>query len=499
VSLLGRVRRSLVPSGDLTERAVKSGAWSGATNTLTRLVQLAKVVILARLLSPAEFGLVGIGFLVLAVFKHFSELGVDAALIQRREEQVDEYLDTVWVLRVVRGAAIAVVAYLVAPSVAALFGEPRAAPVVRVLGLSPLLLGFRNPGVLYFQKHLQFHRRFVQLLSGTAVNFVVAVTLGVLYGNVWALVLGSIAGNLTTVAVSYRIHAYRPRPRFELARAREMLDYGKWILGTTGLLFLVNQGDDAFVGWFLGATALGFYQMAFRFSNAPATEITQVVANVVFPTYSRVQDDVAKLRSGFYRTVRLTTFVSFPAAAGIVVVAPEFVRVFLGPTWTPIAPVMQLLAVWGLLRSLVAAVGPLFRAVGRPDVDTKLQAARLAVIVALVYPATARYGLLGTSGVVVLSGLLVVVPASSWMALRIVDGTASEFLQTLAYPAVGSALMVAVIWAVRASVTTGVPVVDFAGLVATGVVTYAAFTGVAVNVFDYEIRREFRTIYESFA
>lgn len=493
-----RLKDFLIPSGTITERAVKSGVWGAATNSLNRLIQLIKLGILANLLPPSDFGLIGIGFLVLAVFKHFSEMGFDAALIQNKSERVDEYLNTAWTLEIGRGLLIASMTYLIAPHAAAFFSEPRATPVIRVLGLSPLILGLGNPGIVYFKKDLQYHRRFAQLLSGTLVNFVVAVVLGVLLRNVWALVFGTIAGNLTSFVVSYYLHGFRPRPEFKVDLAREMVDYGKWILGSTGLLFLVDQGDDAFVGWFLGATSLGFYQMAYRFSNAPATELTQVITNVTFPAYSQVQGELTKLRKGFYQTLRLSTFVAFPAATGIIVVAPVFVPAFLGPNWLPMVAVMQVLAAWGLLRSLTVTVSPVFNAMGRPDINTKQMAGRLLVIAILIYPATSRYGIVGTGSVIVLSGFLVSVPVSTYLGVRTVEGSFSEFFGTLFYPAVGSILMAGSIWLFSQAVTSGVLVLDFVLFVLIGIAIYTLFTYVAVRSFDYGIRSDFRTIYKSF-
>lgn len=497
-NVVERLKDVLIPSGTVTERAVKSGAWGGATNTVNRLIQLVKVGILANLIPPAEFGLLGIGFLVLAVFRHFSELGFNAALIQHEQERIDEYLNTAWTLEIGRGLLIALIAYLLAPHAATFFSEPRVTPVIRVLGLSPLILGFGNPGIVYFKKDLKYHRRFAQLVSGTMVNFVVAVSFGFLLQNVWALVFGTIAGNVTSLVASYFLHGYRPRPGFKPALAREMVNYGKWIFGTTGLHFLVDQGDDAFIGWFLGATSLGYYQMAYRFSNAPATEITQVISSVLFPTYSQVQTDVSKLRKGFFRTLRLSTFISFPAATGIIAVAPVFVPAFLGSNWLPIIPVMQVLAAWGLLRSLTGAMGPLFPALGRPDISTKLKAGQLAVIAVLIYPATDQFGIVGAGGVIVLSGLLVKVPITSYLGVRFVDGTFRRYFGTLIFPTVGSTLMAIGIWYFGQSVTISNLFLDFVLQVAVGIAIYSLLTGIAIAVFNYDVQRDFRTIYESF-
>lgn len=467
-------------------------------NTLNRVVQLAKVAILARLLPPAEFGILGIGFLMLAIFEHFSQLGTDTALIQRKESQIDEYLDTTWVLQIVRGGFLAVIIYFTAPVAASWFGEPRAADVLRVLGLGPLLLGLKNPGIVYFQKNLQFHRRFVQILSGTVVNFAVAVTLGVLLGNVWALVVGSIAGNVTSVVMSYRLHRYRPRLAFDLDRARELVNFGKWIFGSSIITFLTRKGDDIFVGWFLGATPLAFYQMGYRFSKAPASEFSSVINTVAFSGFSEVQSDYRKLRNGYFRTLRLTTFLVFPTAVGIAVVAPAFVRVVLGSDWLPVIPIMQALAAYGGLRGLNATNGPIYNTLSRPDINTKLDVVQFLVIALAIYPAADRFGLLGVTAVMV-GAVAITVPVKAYLVLRMINGSPLNYVRILVYPAVGSTIMGAVVWSTQSIMALESPIVELFLVVFAGVVVYTAYTGLVVMLFRYSIEAELRMIYQSFS
>jgi PST family polysaccharide transporter/lipopolysaccharide exporter len=380
------------------------------------------------------------------------------------------------------------------PYVATFFSEPRAADVVRVVSISPLIMGFRNPGIVYFEKDLQFHKRFVQQLSGTTVNFVIAVGLGITLQNVWALVLGSLGGNVVSLVMSYVLHDYRPRPEFDRRVAGDLIDYGKWMFGDSVVKFLMRQGDDAFVGWFLNATSLGYYQMAYRFSNAPATEISSVIASVAFPSYSQIQGNTEALRNGFYRTVRFSSFVSFPSAVGIVAVAPSFVRGVLGEQWIPIVPVMQLLAVWGLLRSINSASTPVFNATGRPDLTAKIRGVSLVLTALLILPAAARYDLIGVAAVIVLSSAVVSVPAWSYIAVRTVEGSLTQYLRIISYPLVGSCVMGGVIWVVQRTVTTGIVVVDFVGLVGVGIAVYALWTGGLIKLFDHEIGDEISTI-----
>jgi PST family polysaccharide transporter/lipopolysaccharide exporter len=479
------IGRIIPSSGNIVEQTVKSGIWVSATNAADRIFQLLTLIILARLLEPADFGLMGIALLTLAALKMFSKLGISAALIQDREENVNHRLNTAWTMQFVRGATLAALLFVAAPFVAQSFDEPRATAVLRVIALSPLLMGFRNPGIVYFQKNLDFHKHFAYRISASIINFGVAVGYALLYPTVWALVFGYVAADATRLVVSYLAHGYRPWPEFELSTARELFDYGKWITASSVFYFLYSQGDDAVVGWLLTATALGFYQMAYRFSNAPATEITHTISSVMFPAYSKVQDDIAKLREGFFRAVQITTAVSFPMAFGIAAVTPTFVEAFLGPAWEPMVPTMQLLAAYGLLRSLGATFGPVWKALGRPDYITKLSALRVALIALLIYPLTMRFGIDGTALTIVAVYVFPMMPIDLYLIVRSVDTTYARLLKEVSYPFVASSLMALAVWVAQTRFEPQSPALEFGALVSLGIVVYVTIALVLMKQFNW--------------
>ena len=495
--LIRQLRQRFTPSGSVIDRAVKSGVWEGGMNSLNRVIQLLKVAVLAQLLPPKEFGILGIGFLTLAVFESFSQLGIDAALIQQEDENVDTYLNTTWVLQILRGLVLTGTIFVLAPYFADWFGEPRATNVIRALGVGPLLLGLKNPGVVYFRKNLQFHLRFVQILSGTVVNFLTAVAFGVLLGNVWALVAGSVVGNVVSVVVSFLLHDYRPAIEFDRDLALELADFGKWVFGNSIASFLHKQGDDIFVGWFLGATPLAFYQMAYRFSNAPATELTNVIGKVTFPSLSQVQNNSQKLRNGYFRTLRFSVFLAFPVAVGIVLVADPFVRVFLGNEWLPTVPVLQALAIWGGIRVLGSGNGSVWYTLSRPDLSLKMSFLRIFVIALGIFPAATRFELIGVSGVIILAGA-VTAPVEAYITLNMVDGSVRRYLRNLFHPMVGCGIMAGTLLLLERWVLFPAPLVELVVFVLVGAVTYFLYSYVAVRVLEYRIVDDLDTIKRSF-
>lgn len=499
--LRDRIRKAvgtLIPDGDLATRTIRSGFWEVMINVSNRVLELLVLIILARLLDPADFGLMGIALLTMGALNRFSQLGVNQAIIYNRDENVDRYLDTVWSLKLLRGLVLSGTAFLAAPLVATFFGEPLVTDLVRFMALSPLLDSFTNPGTVYFVKDLQFHKKFVYQFSTGLTNFVVALSFGLVYENVWALAFGFVAAKGAQTVASYVIHSYRPWPRFDTELARELLGFGKWVTATNIVYFFLEEGDDLVVGSLVGAAALGFYQMAYRVGNAPATEVTDVIGNVIYSTFSKLQDDVEGLRSAFTRTIQMTSLVSFPMAVGIVVVAPVFVRDILGPDWLRMVTAMQVLALYGLLMSLTAAFHRLWKAIGHPDYVTKIGAARLVGLGVVIIPAATWYGLEGVAFSVLGAYLVITVPLDVYLLRQTIGLSMSRLVTATGYPLLASLLMGAAVYSVREAVQFGVPGVELALLVGVGMVSYVLVSLGFMTVFDWGIKRELSTIVGSF-
>ncbi|MFC5973908.1 lipopolysaccharide biosynthesis protein [Halomarina salina] len=505
--LLRLVRGALSPGDGLTERTVKGGMWVAALNVTDRMLQLVLMVILANLLGAAELGLFGVALVVMSGVKRFSELGINQSLIYEREENVDHMLNTAWLLDTARSVAVFLVLFLIAHPLANLLNAPDAAILIQFIGLGQVFIGLRNPGVVYFEKDLQFHKQFGYIMSGSVVQFVGAIAYAMyVEETAMALVAAFVASDFVRMSASYLLHDYRPSVSFDMESARSMIHYGKWLTANSILYFLYSEGDDLLVSGFLGPASLAFYQLAYRFSNAPATEVTHVISSVAFPAYSKVQDDTKALREGFHRTLQMTTFLSFPLAMGIFAITPAFVEAFLDPEFEAMILTMQILAVFGLMRSMVATFGPVFKATGRPDLIAKFSLLRvvlLAIGLPLVLwqygqPGGLPFGLTGIEGAALVILGVQIVPMTELdvlYATRIVETSYARILRDVAYPLAGSLGMAAVVLGVDGALDVA-PVVEFFVLAVVGAATY----GVAVLVLDrlgWGVGRNVRTMVAS--
>lgn len=486
--------RRLRPDGDLTMRTVKSGIWAAGTNVGTRVLQIVMTVVLANLLGPREFGLMGIALVTYQALNRFSRLGLDRALVQRREDDVDAFLDTAWAVQLARGVVLAGILVVAAPLVASFFGEPRITLVLRVLAISPLLVAAFNPSRVYFEKDLAIDKKFAFEMSGAATEFVVAVSLALVFGSVWALIGGFIAQDLARLVASYALHDYRPGTNVSLDRARELIGYGKWITATSAVSFLLTSGDDAVVGRLLSTTVLGYYQLGYRLGKTPTMEVSRSLSTVAFPMYSKLQSDADALANAVGRIVRLLSLASFPAAVGVVVTAPLFVEAFLGAEWEPIVPVMQIVAVYGAFSALTSAFNDVWNAIGRPDYNTKINVLRLVATGVVIIPATQAFGMVGT--VTAISGVFlgIVVPLKFHVVVRSVDVSHRDLLVELVYPALASAVMGGALLLVRRAVDGGSAVVGFAVLVVVGIVVYCGAAAAIEARSNWGVGHDVRTV-----
>jgi len=465
-------------------RVARSGAWVFGMRFVHQVFYLGRLIILARMLAPEDFGLMGIALLTMMTLETFSQTGFQEALIQKKDNTKD-YLDAAWTILVIRGIILFTVILLIAPLVAEFFETPQAKGVVQAIGIAILIQAFTNVGVVYFQKELEFHKQFIYITAGTVTDFAVAVTAAILTRSVWALLLGLIAGKTAQLIASYIVHPYKPKISKEFHKARELFGFGKWVLGSSILIFLTTQGDDLLVGKILGVTMLGFYQMAYRISNTTATEITHVISSVAYPAYSKLQENLDKLRDAYFRVLKVVSFLTFPLSVAIFVLARDFVVLFMGEKWSPMIPAMRILAFAGLFRSIAAISGPLFLSIGKPKIDTKMQAIRFCIIAVFIYPFIKNWGIEGASWVIVGSifiTLLIILKIASTL-LSVPHG--SGFFISIGIPMLNSIVAGLIVLIVKYFLSQNLW--TFALLIIVGAGTYIFMIYFTEIAFQYRI------------
>ncbi len=377
-------------------KVVRSGFWSLGGNWLSRVLGIIKMIILARLLSPLDFGIIGLAILSINALNVFSETGIESALIQREKIGRPE-LDTAWTIAIVRGLVLFILLFLSAGWFASYFDNMTLKPVLRAMSATFLLAGFTNIGIVYFQKELEFKKKVFLDFTADIAGAVSAVFLAFYIRNVWALVVGTIVWVMVKCLASYRLHPYRPKIRWDWPVAKNLLNYGKHIFWITLVTFIVTSGDDALVGKLLGLTMLGFYTMAYNIANVPVSSLTGIIGRISFPAYSILQKDPERLKEAFRKIFETVLIILLPLTALIMLLARDFTSIFLGDKWLPIVPVLQILCLLGLFRGLVNLFSPIQLAVNRPAIQSRNKTLELILFLALLYPFTTKWGLIGAA------------------------------------------------------------------------------------------------------
>lgn len=411
----------------LTTRVVRGAGWMFAGKSAGRALAVIKLIILARLLSPDDFGLFGLMMLATMALDTFTRTGFGEALIQFKDDT--DHLDTAWTLHVIRGFILAGTILLIAPFAARFFNEPRLIPLLQAFSVAPIISSLENIGAVYFRKELQFGKLITLNLCADILAMIVGIALAIILRNVWALVGATVTACVARVALSYVLHPYRPHFRMRRDSVRRLFHFGVWLTGSSILLFLAMKGDRIILGHLLGAYALGVFGMAWQIADLPASQIGSLLNQVMMPAYAKAQDARERMARAFQRVLELVATLVLPLAIFMMLGAPELVLGVIGDGWREAIMPLRILALVAFLRAIDSTTTPLFLGTGRPRLQFWKTLTRGAVTLTLVYPLTARYGINGTA-LAGLAGVLSLTPMMLW-AMRITDTPIGSIVHSL--------------------------------------------------------------------
>lgn len=472
---LSAIARALFQGGgSLRQQVLRGSAWVLSTHGLQQVMGLARSIVLARLLAPADFGVMSLVNVSIAALLVFTETGIWQALIQRKELN-DDLLHTAWIISAIRGALLALLVFVSAPLLASFFRTPALGPVMRVMAVTQLLNGLISLGPRLLQRGMDFKKLAYWSLGYDSIGLVASVVAAVLLRSVWALVIGSISSAVASLVVSYLLHPYRPRLRFSRGSAGELIRFGKHLTGSSIVNYLCSMGDNAYIGRVLGTEAVGFYDQAYRLGNLPANSITTVFSRVSFPAFSSIQDDLERTRRLYLRGLHYLTLVAVPVCGAMLALAPYIISVLYGEKWMPAVPALTILCLFGLERAINSISGQVCLAQGRPDLGFKMVLLKLGVMALGIVPLTARYGFAGTAIAVTLSAVsqILWIPVTA----RLLRLPVRSVLKQLHVPVLGTLLLVGSIMLLRNAFAWPMTAVSLLALALMGGTAYAVFVG----------------------
>ena len=361
----------------------------------TRLVTLAGLAVLARLLAPGDFGLLAFALAYITYVTAIGDLGTGTALIYWPSRNGDATQVT-FVISVITGWLWLGGTVLLAPTIAAFFDNPAGAPVLIAIAWSVPIQALGSTHDALCRKSLRFRAWLGPELALAGGKTAISIALAIAGLGVWSLVWGHLAGHAFRTVLLWMIVPWRPTLTMPWHLVRPMFGYGRSIVAVNVLSVIVHHSDLLIVARLLGVTALGFYQMAAKIPEMAITVLVRAVSHVLFPALSRAHAEGADAVATYLTTLRGVGLVTIPAAVVLVMMAEPLVWVVFGPTWMPSVPIVQALAVVACLRALGTPGGDLLKASGRPGALVVLAALKAVLLLpALLMAATA--GMLGVA------------------------------------------------------------------------------------------------------
>ncbi len=389
----------------------------GGFRLFSRLIALGRTAILARLLLPAQFGVYGIATLALVFLEIFTETGINVFLVQEKKN-IDEYINTAWVVSIVRGTLISLLILLVTPLIISFFNSPDVRPLLLLISLVPFLRGFINPSIVKFQKELQFNKEFWFRSSIFIFDSTVAVILVLLTHSPIGLIWGFLAGVVLEIILSFIFVKPTPKFTFEKDKVKEIIGRGKWVTASGVFGYLASQGDDAVVAKILNTASLGLYQMAYRLSMLPGTEITEVVSKVTFPIYVRISSDKKRLLKAYIKTVTGVALLVIPVGLMLFVFPKQIINIVLGNRWIEAAPALKILAVFGAVGAIAGTRNVVFYSLKRQDIVARISFIKFLVLAVTIVPLTINYGIIGAALSSLIS-VIIILPFTVYYLIRV--------------------------------------------------------------------------------
>jgi len=450
---------------ELRSRAARGAAWSGLSTIILRLGSLVVGIILARILMPEQFGIYAIALTVQSILITVADLGLSADLI--RSDDPRKIAPTVASLGLAMGLVMTVVTMASSTALAELLGSAEAAPAIAVLSLTLFLASASVVPYAMLQRRFQQREMFYVGVADFIVSTTVTLALVAAGWGVLGLAVGRVTAQLVSSSLQFVFAREVPRYGLDRTVVRPVLAFGLPIAGANLLSWALLNVDNIILARVVGATALGYYVLAFNVSNWPMSALAQVVRSISLPYFSRTQSGAA----GLSALTGVAWAAALPAGATLAALSAPLIEVVYGPKWLPAAPVLAALGVYGSLRVVFDIFAGYLYARGRSRPVLWIQVVWLVSLVAGMVFATRAWGIVGAAWVHVAVAVAIILPCY-WAVVRRTGARLSEFLHAMWLPTLATVPVVAVALLTRVLITEALPALLVGG--AAAVAVYAA-------------------------
>lgn len=445
-------------SGDSVNKQIAKGAaWMVGFKMVDNALGLVSTLVLARMLAPADFGLVAMCMVLMGAMTLLMSFSFDIQLIQNPNAG-REHFDTAWTFNVLFATGCGMLLALLAVPAAHFYREPRLEEIVYVLAIGFVLQGFSNIGTVKFRREMRFDREFKFLLSKRMSSLLVTIPLAITMRNYWALVIGQLASTILSLVMSFVVSSYRPR--FSLAARKEMFHGSTWLMINNLIQFLHNRAPSFVIARLSGAPAVGLYSIASEISLLPSNELVAPINRAAFPGYAKAANDMDKLRDSFLKVIASIALIALPAGIGIVSVAELLVPAALGWKWMDAVPIIQILAIYGVIKALQTNISYVYLVLGMTKRITMITSIQVLIQTAALVPAVYMYGTKGAAWSYLGTSILLI-PLNQYLVAECLQLSATRFCRELMRPLVASLAMLATVAMIKSQLVLRHETLDY--------------------------------------
>jgi len=393
----------------LTQKTSRGILFRGISQVVRQLIRFGIVAILANLLAPEDFGLLAMVTVFTNFFGMVSDLGLNAAVIQKKELKKEE-ISTVFWLIILFGIILTLIFWGLSPMIAKFYQRKELASITIVLGVSFFLNSFASVPVALLAREMKFGVLSINEIIAVVLSGAGAICLAFSGMGVWALVMQNIIYSFVYSMVNMYGAKYVPQFIFKISKIKDMISFGGNLILFNLVNYLARNADNLLIGKFLGSNALGYYDLAYQIMLFPLRRISWTIGGVMFPALSRVQHNLSTVRDAYLRAVRMIASITFPAMLGLWIIAPEFIKIILGSKWLPILYILRVFCWIGAFQSIATTTGWIYLSQGRADLQLKVGAV-FVVIYIISFVIGLHWGINGVATAYGLSILLIAYPA----------------------------------------------------------------------------------------
>jgi PST family polysaccharide transporter len=472
---------------NLTKSTAYGVMWTAISQLSTQVFQFIVIIILARLLYPEQFGIVGMAAIFTGFISRFNELGLSAAIIQRKN--VDEiHLSTSFWTSLGTGTILCILTILLSPFIADFFKEDLVRPILIVSSLNFIVGSFNIIPRTLLVKNLNFKKTAIADICAAFVSGTISIILAINNYGAWSLVFGGLINSFISGLILWRINPWRPSSKFSISHFKELFSFGGHVMGSNILNYVDTNVDYLVVGKMIGAAALGYYTLAYNLITFPLQKISKIVTSVTFPAFSKIQDDNQKLKDAYLKVVQYISLITFPMIAGLFIVAPEFIVVIYGSKWVSMILPLQLLCPAGALKSVGTTVGSIILSKGRADIQFKWNICT-AIVLTIAVIIGVNYGIAGVAAMISIVTVLLFLIIQN-IANKLIGLSMSSYLMAI-YPAIIGSITLIIAVEVLKKILIIYSVPDIGILISSvliGIVVYILFIRIFFNNLLKEIR-----------